>query len=32
MTWRTRLSADEIRRTRDDVAPISKEFYADVDW
>jgi hypothetical protein len=31
-TWRTRLSTDEIRRIRDDVEPISKEFYADVDW
>jgi hypothetical protein len=31
-TWKAHLSGDEVRRIREEVEPISKEFYTDVDW
>jgi Sulfotransferase family len=32
VTWKRRLDAEEIRLIRDEVEPISKEFYSDSDW
>lgn len=32
VSWKTRLSKEEIHRVRTAVEPISKEFYADADW
>jgi Sulfotransferase family len=32
VTWKERLDAQEIRQIRDELEPISKEFYSDADW
>jgi len=30
--WKSRLSVNEIKKIREEVEPISKHFYSDIDW